>query len=66
MTDVAVAFGRDMDLSEVADTELLTQLKWMDSAPADLRQFAQGNRIDKFWRAWSTRNASREIGRAHV
>ncbi len=59
MTDDGVAFGRDKGLTGAADGELLAQLKWLESAPHDLRQFAQGNRCDKFWRAWSTRIASR-------
>ncbi|MBC7820456.1 MAG: hypothetical protein IAG10_26525 [Planctomycetaceae bacterium] len=59
MSDVALAFGRKVDLAGVAEGELLAQLCWLDSAPEDLRQFAQAGRFDKFWRAWSTRIASR-------
>ncbi|MFM9961072.1 MAG: hypothetical protein ACKV2Q_07585 [Planctomycetaceae bacterium] len=59
MSDVAVAFGREVDLAGIAETELLGMLNWMESAPADLRQLAQMGPFDKFWRAWSKRIAAR-------
>lgn len=53
MSDFAVAFGREVDLSEKSDGEILAGLAWLPSAPDELRRCAQFGRADKFWRAWS-------------
>ena len=58
MTDDAVAFGREVNLASEVEGALLAKLSWLDSAPDDLRQFAQAGRFDKFWRAWSQRIAA--------
>ncbi len=53
MSDFAVAFGSEVDLSDRSDGEILAGLAWLPSAPDELRRCAQTGRTDKFWRAWS-------------
>lgn len=59
MSDSAVALGREVDLSDKSDAEILTGLAWLPAAPEDLRRGAQSGRTEKFWRAWSKRMAER-------
>lgn len=59
MTDAAVFFGRNVKWATEAEGALLAQLSWLDSAPDDLRQFAQAGDFDKFWRVWSKRVTAR-------
>lgn len=59
MSDYAVAFGREVDLSCKSDEEVLEGLAWLPSAPDELRRSAESGRVDKFWRAWSKRIAER-------
>jgi hypothetical protein len=59
MSDAAVAFGREVNFTNDVEEALLAQLSWLESAPDDLKEFAQAGRFDKLWRAWSQRIAAR-------
>ena len=59
MSEFAVAFGREVDLSDKSDAELLAGVAWLPSASEELRRSAESGRIDKFWRAWSKQMAAR-------
>jgi len=63
MSEFAVAFGREVDLSEKSDEEILAGLAWLPSAPYELRRCAQSGRADRFWRAWSKRLSAAVDGR---
>ena len=56
MSDIALAFGREVDLSDKSDAELLAGLP---SDDAEIRRSAESGCIEKFWRAWSRRVAFR-------
>lgn len=59
MSDLAVAFGREVNLACVPEDEVLANLSWSDSTPNELRQFAQAGRFDKVWSLWKKRIADR-------
>ncbi len=59
MSDFAVAFGHEVELSDTSDAELLAGLDWLPSAPNELQRCAESGRADKFIRAWSKRMAER-------
>ena len=59
MSEFAVAFGHEVDLSDKSDAELLEGVVWLPSASEELRRSAESGRTDKFWRAWSKQMAAR-------